>query len=279
VKAEATAGRSRFDFILEKDGKPFFLEVKSCTQFGKRIAMFPDAVTARGRRHITELAHHAEKGTPGGILFLIHWPHADYFLPDYHTDPEFTRTLIHQRNKLLITAVSIGWTNDLTLKDDIRKVEIPWRVATEEAKDSGSYLLILELRENMAIDIGKLRTIDFRKGFYIYVGSAKKNLQKRLERHLRKRKNMFWHIDYLRDKAEDCTAIPIRSTDDLECGLSKAIDMITPLSIPGFGSSDCDCTSHLFYMDDNPLKNPFFIDTLLHFRMDRLHERLMTQNP
>lgn len=279
VKAEATVGRNRFDFILEKDGKPFFLEVKSCTQFGKKIAMFPDAVTERGRRHIIELSQHAKEGTPGGILFLVHWPHSDYFLPDYHTDLEFARALINLRNKIIITAVSVGWNNDLTLKNDIRKVEIPWHVAEEEAKDSGSYMLILELKRDMVIDVGKFGTIVFRNGFYIYVGSAKKNLKQRLQRHLRKRKNMFWHIDYLRNKADDCTAIAVRATADLECKLSKAIERITPFSITGFGSSDCDCKSHLFYMDDNPLNNSSFIDTLLHFRINHLHERLMKQNP
>jgi sugar fermentation stimulation protein A len=45
IRREAPAGASRFDFLLEKDGREFFLEVKSCTLFGSRIAMFPDAGT------------------------------------------------------------------------------------------------------------------------------------------------------------------------------------------------------------------------------------------
>ncbi len=274
VKAEATVGGSRFDFLLEKDGKPFYLEVKSCTQFGQEIAMFPDAVTARGRKHLIELSHHAKEGTPGGVVFLVHWSRANYFLPDYHTDLEFTRTLLKVRKHILIKALAVGWNHDMVMDRDIRELTIPWHIAEREAKDGGSYMLILKLKRDRTIDVGKLGTLFFQKGYYIYIGSAKKNLKKRMERHLRKRKNHFWHIDYLRDKADDCTALPVRTTDDLECQLSKAIGTITPRAIPGFGSSDCNCPSHLFYMDHNPLKDASFIDTLLHFRMNRLHGHL-----
>ena len=56
VKAEATVGRSRFDFLLEDVHGERYLEVKSCTLVGKRVAMFPDAITERGARHLDELA-------------------------------------------------------------------------------------------------------------------------------------------------------------------------------------------------------------------------------
>ena len=56
IRREAAVGGNRYDFLLEKDGGKFFLEVKSCTLFGGRIAMFPDAVTDRGRRHLEHLA-------------------------------------------------------------------------------------------------------------------------------------------------------------------------------------------------------------------------------
>ena len=86
VRPEIAVGHSRFDFLLERDGKPFLLEVKSCTLYENDIAFFPDAVTDRGRRHLLELAEKARQGTPGGVVILIHWPLTRYFLPDYHTD-------------------------------------------------------------------------------------------------------------------------------------------------------------------------------------------------
>lgn len=49
VKREVALGRSRIDFLLKMRGEEVFLEVKSCTLFGRHVAAFPDAVTARGK--------------------------------------------------------------------------------------------------------------------------------------------------------------------------------------------------------------------------------------
>ena len=56
VRREVTVGDSRFDLLLGKGEERFFVEVKSCTLFSDDGAMFPDAVTERGRKHILELA-------------------------------------------------------------------------------------------------------------------------------------------------------------------------------------------------------------------------------
>jgi sugar fermentation stimulation protein A len=52
VRSEVTMGKSRFDFLLRNGAQELVLEVKSCTLFGPRAAMFPDAVTARGKKHL-----------------------------------------------------------------------------------------------------------------------------------------------------------------------------------------------------------------------------------
>ncbi|HOW55570.1 MAG TPA: DNA/RNA nuclease SfsA, partial [Syntrophorhabdaceae bacterium] len=44
VRREAVFGDSRFDFLLQKDGREMVLEIKNCTLFGDKLAMFPDAV-------------------------------------------------------------------------------------------------------------------------------------------------------------------------------------------------------------------------------------------
>jgi sugar fermentation stimulation protein A len=276
VKPEATVGHSRFDFLLEKDGSPFFLEVKSCTLFGTTIAMFPDAVTARGRRHLLELAALAKSGTKCGVLFLVQWPRARYFLPDYHTDIAFARTFYELREALMFKAVAVKWYKDLSLGPDIHEAAIPWELIGREARDSGSYILILHVPEEMRITIGKLGPITFPQGYYLYVGSAKTNLKKRMERHLRKRKRktFFWHIDYLRDRAGRCTALPIRSEAPLEHELAQTLGDISDWQIPGFGCSDCSCATHLFGMHHNPVENSQFIDILLHFRINRLEAYL-----
>jgi sugar fermentation stimulation protein A len=112
--------------------------------------------------------------------------------------------------------------------------------------------------------------VKFPKGYYLYAGSARKDLTRRIERHRRLRKTKFWHIDYLREHADFRAAVPIRASDDLECEIAEAINGIAAWNIPGFGCSDCSCGSHLFGMKEDPLGSPEFISRLLYFRMDRL---------
>ena len=65
-------------------------------------------------------------------------------------------------------------------------------------------------------------------------------------------------------------AFPIRTADDIECEIATAVAQITDWSVPGFGSSDCSCPTHLFGMNENPVHNRKFIDLLLDFRINRL---------
>jgi sugar fermentation stimulation protein A len=274
LRAEAAVGRSRFDFLLTRNGRPFYLEVKSCTLVSREIAMFPDAVTARGRRHLEELAAINRGGTPCGVLFLVHWPAARWFLPDYHTDLAFARTFADLREELLIKAVSLTWRPDLTLAPEVKEVDIPWEVIDREARDSGSYLLLLHLPRAVTAAVGGLGGIAFAAGYYLYVGSAKVALTKRLARHLRKQTARHWHIDYLKPHADRLTAMPIRAAEPLEHALAAAVGAIADGVVAGFGSSDCDCPGHLFFFAADPLKNPAFVDLLLRFRIDRLEKDL-----
>lgn len=268
-KPEFTVGRSRFDFLLKKGNDRMLLEVKSCTLFHNSMAMFPDAVTDRGRRHVTELA---ASSYYGGVLFAVHSNSVKYFLPEYHIDPEFSKTLHTFRNDIFIKAVSIAWENDLSIENKTNELEIPWHIYEKEGADCGSYMLILNLDNDKEITIGKLGSIFFKKGFYIYIGSAMKDLTARIERHKRKRKNLFWHIDYLREQAVLIHALPIRSSSRLECKIAGSFRKISDGRIKDFGSSDCDCDSHLFYMEKNPVESKEFIDLLLYYRMERIIE-------
>ena len=116
--------------------------------------------------------------------------------------------------------------------------------------DSGIYIAILHLSKTGKITVGKLGTFNFRKGFYLYVGSAQRNLSARLERHGRKKKPLRWHIDYLSAKAKMLGAITIAGPRDLECQLAKKLSNMFEPTIPGFGASDCRCGGHLFYVKD-----------------------------
>lgn len=139
-----------------------------------------------------------------------------------------------------------------------------------KANDRGSYLLILRLPKRVTGEIGKLGEVVFKEGYYIYVGSARKNLSGRIQRHKRLQKKLFWHIDYLRAIAEFHAALPVRTEDRLECEITHAVKGIADWEVPRFGSSDCSCNSHLFGMLKNPLQSAAFISLLTYFGADRL---------
>jgi sugar fermentation stimulation protein A len=270
VKREFSLGDSRFDFLLAAGKEKILLEAKSCTLFGASLAMFPDAVTARGRRHLLELAAHTRNGYRCGVIFVIHSPRPSLFLPDYHTDYDFSQTFGEQQDLLFYRALRVSWQDDLRLGTDIREASIPWPLLARECRDQGSYLLLLTLPADRVVAVGSLGRIHFPAGHYLYVDAAKRNLSKRMERHLRKRKNFPCHIDYLQDMASSCLALPFRTQDDIEHDLAAALDKIADWSIPKFGAPDCSCPSHLFAMAANPLFRPDFLKLLQYFRMDRL---------
>lgn len=110
----------------------------------------------------------------------------------------------------------------------------------------GSYLLIMEIKEDKKIKIGALGKIEFKKGYYAYVGSAMSSIEKRVERHLRKEKKLRWHIDYLLQHAELKSIFYRESNEKEECSIAKAFSNGFPC-IKNFGSSDCKCKGHLFY--------------------------------
>lgn len=269
VKSDVQVGKSRFDFLLEDGDKNILLEVKSCTLVGEEVAMFPDAVTERGTRHLKELDRLSKEGIKAFVLFIVHWLFSRVFMPDFHTDLNFSQTLLNIRNRVNVVPVSIHWGEDLSLSPKVRLLQIPWDYIEKEARDQGSYLLILRLKRKRNISIRRLGKASFKKGFYIYVGSAMANLYKRMERHRRIRKRHHWHIDELRAVAEFHSVLAIRSSKRLECEIAKALSKIAERAIPHFGSSDCSCETHLFGMKNNPLHSEDFHKLLQYFRMDR----------
>ena len=102
--------------------------------------------------------------------------------------------------------------------------------------------------------------MSFKKGDYIYIGSAKGCLETRLQRHLKKEKRIFWHIDYLL-KDERTQISQIWTIDKkVECQTVEVVwqDPTTEIIKKGFGSSDCKCLTHLFFV-----KNKKQIESIL----------------
>ena len=110
-----------------------------------------------------------------------------------------------------------------------------------------SHQLFINVTNEINLKVGKLGKFIFPVGYYVYTGSAKKNIDKRIKRHLSKKKNLHWHIDYLLNN-DAVQIIDIKKSEIIECSLNQKTNGV--IIIKGFGSSDCNlcCGSHLKYL-------------------------------
>lgn len=94
-RREAPLGRSRIDFLLSRpDGGRLALEVKSVTLVEDGVALFPDAVTVRGARHVRELTEAAGRdGWEAAILFVLQRDDAHRVHAAAAIDPAFAQAL------------------------------------------------------------------------------------------------------------------------------------------------------------------------------------------
>jgi len=111
----------------------------------------------------------------------------------------------------------------------------------------GSYLLLIKLDINKFIKYGKNKNNYFKKGYYVYIGSALNNLEKRIERHLKINKKKHWNIDYFLEYGIIKNIYYKENNYREECYIAGLLNKIF-LPIPNFGSSDCNCKTHLFYV-------------------------------
>ena len=122
-----------------------------------------------------------------------------------------------------------------------------------------SYLLFIDVLDDVKIEVNGWNLF-VRKGKYIYVGSALKNIDKRIERHIKSSKGLtekkHWHIDYFLSD-EKVFLKDFSKFDKKECDLSQEIfkaKKVLPVFLEkenkkkGFGNSDCNvCKSHLYF--------------------------------
>jgi len=135
----------------------------------------------------------------------------------------------------------------------------------------GSYILLIQLHQEQRITIGSVPDNYFPSGYYAYVGSAMGGLKSRLNRHLKKDKRPHWHIDYLLQKASISGIILCQTEERGECLIAQALNHQFN-SIPGFGSSDCKCRSHLFFSADETRMKSSIMATLNSLPIDkRIH--------
>ncbi|MGP0585667.1 DNA/RNA nuclease SfsA [Paenibacillus timonensis] len=93
AKREVTYGDSRFDLYYEQGEQRGFIEVKGVTLEQGGIAMFPDAPTARGTKHVLELVKAVLEGYAGTVLFVVQMKGCHAFTPYREMDPAFADAL------------------------------------------------------------------------------------------------------------------------------------------------------------------------------------------
>lgn len=93
--------------------------------------------------------------------------------------------------------------------------------------------------------VGKYGVIHFKKGYYVYIGSALNGLDQRIQRHLSQNKKIHWHIDYFLPYTKIVHVFYKEGIRKEECKIARLFQKKF-MSIPDFGCSDCCCKSHLF---------------------------------
>lgn len=93
LKREVTYGNSRFDLYYAGDGEQGYIEVKGVTLEHDGVAMFPDAPTSRGRKHILEMIEAVKEGHKAVVFFLVQMQGCRCFTPHVEMDPPFAEAL------------------------------------------------------------------------------------------------------------------------------------------------------------------------------------------
>jgi sugar fermentation stimulation protein A len=268
IKREVTFGNSKFDFAFVHKHTNIIVEVKSCTLCHNRLAMFPDAPTLRGQKHLAALDRLArEQRFSTYIIFLILNASAERFMPNFHTDFDYGNLFFSAKN-VNFNAFKLAFIDPVSIDlQSLQEVPIDFSTAKTHCNNKGSYLLLLENPEDRTLTVGKLGNIRFQKGWYVYVGSALHALDSRINRHQKKRKKIFWHIDYIASTVMNVKKVyPIRRAEKIESQLAHAIGEISDGSIKHFGTSDTHDSSHLLYFKTPPSRNRQFVEIILNDR-------------
>lgn len=124
IKPEATFGSSRLDFYLEAGSQKIFIEVKGATLEEDGVAMFPDAPTERGIKHIEELIKAKYLGYDAYIIFVIQMDGIRHFTPNARTHPEFAKAVgMAEIHGVQVIAMDCSVTKDsMEIKNRIKVV-------------------------------------------------------------------------------------------------------------------------------------------------------------
>jgi len=124
-KAEIRYGKSRIDFLLRNAiGERMLVEVKSVTKAVGSTALFPDAPTSRGRKHLIELMESIGDGFRAGVVFIVFRQGIERFAPDDEIDAKFS-TLLKEAQSRGVKVIAVA------TKIDLNEVRIMKRIPIE----------------------------------------------------------------------------------------------------------------------------------------------------
>lgn len=133
LEREKMYGKSRMDFRLFRNDTCCYAEVKSVNLLVGDTAMFPDAPTARGSKHLLELLQCKAEGMDAAAIFLVMGNNATQFAPNQKTDPEFAKNLALARNGGVEVYV-------YTCEIDLQGVRYTGRIPVQEESEWKSML-------------------------------------------------------------------------------------------------------------------------------------------
>lgn len=125
--------------------------------------------------------------------------------------------------------------------------------------NSGAYRLFIKLSKCVTLEVGSLGRQAFPAGIYVYVGSAKRGLRQRTDRHARlardKQGGCHWHIDrlLLHPASQLLKTELVHEGDECDLSATLARQQGVTVPVPGFGATDCSrgCQSHLYFTNSD----------------------------
>jgi sugar fermentation stimulation protein A len=122
LRREVPLGRSRLDFQLQMPGGLLWIETKSVTLVEHGLALFPDAPTARGTRHVRELTDAVRDGNRAAVVFVVQRPDACCFAPYDEADAAFAEAV---RSAASSGVDVYAWTCQVSREAIALSVQIP----------------------------------------------------------------------------------------------------------------------------------------------------------
>ena len=135
IRPEAVFGDSRLDFFLETEKGGMYVEVKGVTLEAAGTALFPDAPTERGIKHLRELEKCVAAGFCAALLLVIQMKGPVRFRPNWETHAAFGEALLHARDAgVQVLAYDCAVTPDSMTVD--QPVPIDWAEKTALARSA-----------------------------------------------------------------------------------------------------------------------------------------------